>query len=232
MDNTSLTNVITPVLGAIILFVITKFYEKAANIFVEKVLHRPSKRQITYNYLNEKIALLTNNVQDDFNNQSKYKDDVRFIVTRGVDNIVSNHRDIVRDTIVKAFPKDYKASFHLFASAGESLKSEIMKIYLRSAELNGFDHKSPIEWSNLLETISDSVMHKSIKHYDMWFVSDEIPSNIISDALWKNKHMVSEISNDLMNEIREKNSQDNKRAQELLKVRAEIQKLINESTKK
>jgi hypothetical protein len=232
MDSTSLTNVITPVLGVIILFVITKFYEKAANIFVEKVLRRPSQRQITYNYLNEKIALLTNNIQDDFNNQLKYKDDVRFIVTRGVDNIVSNHRDIVRDIIVQSSPKDYKASFHLFASAGESLKSEIMEIYLRSAELNGFDRKSLIEWSNLLETISDSVLHKSVEHYDIWFVSDEIPSNIISDVLWRNKHVFAEISNDLMNAIREKSSYNIERAKKLLQARAEIQKLINESTKK
>ena len=232
MDSTSLTNIITPVLGVILLFVVTKFYEKAANVFVEKVLHRPSPRQISNNYLNQKIVLLVDNIQDDLNAEAKYKEDVRLLVTRGADNLVSNHRDIVRDIKVQSSPKDYKRCFHLFTSAGESLKIEIMKIYLKSAELNGFNHRSQIEWSNLLETISDSVLHKSVEHYDMWFVSDEIPSNIISDVLWQNKHVFSEISNDLMNVIREKSNYNVERAKKLLQARAEIQNSLNESTKK
>jgi hypothetical protein len=232
MDSTSLTNIITPVLGVILLFVVTKFYEKAANVFVEKVLHRPSQRQITHNYLNQKIVSLVDNIQDDLNAEAKYKEDVRLLVTRGADNLVSNHRDIVRDIIVQSSPKDYKRCFHLFTSAGESLKIEIMKIYLKSAELNGFNHKSPIEWSNLLETISDSVLHKSVEHYDIWFVSDEIPSNVISDVLWRNKHVFAEISNDLMNVIREKSNYNVERSKKLLQDREDIQNSLNESTKK
>jgi hypothetical protein len=232
MDSTSLTNIITPVLGVILLFVITKFYEKAVNMFVEKVLHRPSPRQISNNYLNQKIASLVDNIQDDLNAEVKYKEDVRLLVTRGADNLVSNHRDIVRDVIVKASPAHYKRCFHLFTSAGESLKIEIMKIYLKSAELNGFNHRSQIEWSNLLETISDSVLHKSVEHYDIWFVSDEIPSNIISDVLWQNKHVFSEISNDLMNVIREKSNYNAERSKKLLQAREDIQNSLNESTKK
>jgi hypothetical protein len=232
MDSTSLTDIITPVLGVILLFVVTKFYEKAANLFVEKVLHRPSQRQISNNYLNQKIASLVDNIQDDLIAEVKYKEDVRLLVTRGADNLVSNHRDIVRDVIVKASPAHYKRCFHLFTSAGESLKVEIMKIYLKSAELNGFDHKSPVEWFSLLETISDSVLYKSVEHYDMWFVSDEIPSNIISDVLWQNKHVFSEISNDLMNVIREKSNYNAERSKKLLQDREDIQNSLNESTKK
>jgi len=232
MDSTSLTNIITPVLGVIILFVLTKFYEKAANLFVEKVLRRPSKRQITHNYLNQKINSLVNNIEDYANTETKYKEDVRLLVSRGADNLVSSHRDIVRDVIVKSSPNDYKRCFHLFRSAGESLKIEIMKIYLKSADLNGFHYKSQIEWSNLLETISDSALHKSVEHYDIWFVSDEIPSNIISDVLWRNKHVFAEISNDLMNVIREKSSFNTERIKRLLSARAEIQNSLNDSTKK
>jgi hypothetical protein len=232
MDSTSLTSIVTPVLGVILLFVVTKFYEKAANLFVEKVLHRPSQRQISNNYLNQKIASLVGNIQDDLLAEVRYKEDVRLLVTRGADNLVSNHRDIVRDVIVQASPAHYKRCFHLFTSAGESLKSEIMKIYLKSAELNGFNDKSQIEWSNLLETISDSVLHKSVEHYDIWFVSEEIPSNIISDVLWQNKHVFSEISNDLMNVIREKSNYNAERSKKLLQARVELQNSLNESTKK
>jgi hypothetical protein len=75
-------------------------------------------------------------------------------------------------------------------------------------------------------------LHKSVEHYDIWFVSDEIPSNIISDVLWRNKHVFAEISNDLMNVIREKSNYNNERAKKLLQAREDIQNSLNDSTKK
>jgi hypothetical protein len=232
MDNSTLSSIITPVVGVIILFVATKLYERVTDIFVEKVLRKPSQRQITINYLSQKISSLVDNIQDDLISEVKYKEDIRLLVTRGADNLVSNHRDIVRDVIVKASGYNYKTCFHLFTSAGESLKVEIMKIYLKSAELNGFDHKSPVEWFSLLETISDSVLYKSVEHYDIWFVSDEVPSNVISDILWKNKQVFAEISNDLMNVIKERSRENIERIKSNLHARSDLINSMSFSTKK
>lgn len=210
--NDQVIQIITTAVLAGLLILVGKIYQGVQDWFVSTVLKRQTSRQQAFAQNARALTKLLDLHYKSHDLYESYKSDVKVLVSRSVDNIINDQRDLARKAMEKHLCKDGKCvddlslrkTLHDFKSAGESLKVLLTKTYMDSVDTNGFANKSVTEWQNLLNELFNSIDLISHGHYDDWYINDDVPLSLIFKDLANNKSVFYDHNTSLMNRIREK----------------------------
>lgn len=224
MSSTEMQVLITGV-AALMLVIAGKLYQTIQDWFIKTILKQPTRyEQASLNNsrllgklvdLHFAADLITN----------KCREDIKVFVARTVDEFVNLQRDIARSLGKPTVAN--KIAVHDFKCAGESLKVELMRVYLRSVDINGYTSKSASEWGMLVSNLFDTLVSVSNAHYDDWYINPSIPVHDIISALKLRRSDFMELNSTLLNKIRQRDSEAEALLEENMKERSELFEAIS-----
>jgi hypothetical protein len=202
-DTQQFTSLIVTGTGAAAVLVAGVFYQKLQDWFTAKVLKKPTKAQESASNAARAIGTLIDLHYEEHDLKDSYKKNVRLQVNMVVESVINEQREAARE-VECCTEVDLRSAIHDYKCAGESLKVELVKLYMDKVDANGFLTKSPVEWQSYVTSLFEAMVGRSNNHYDNWYTRQDLGLDLIREQLKQRKPKFYEMNNTLMNNIREK----------------------------
>lgn len=202
----SMIEVLTTSIIATALFIVGLFLKKAQD-FITKVIggQTEEEKHIVYSYGKAQELLALNEKKHKL--KAEYIHTVKQHVYRTVDKIISMQRGQAASTINRIWEErcnnfDHRDIIAEYKSAGESLRHELIKVYMTAVDINGFENKGPSEWNALVSDLFYTILHTSTDHYDTWYSAPEASAEIIQNDQSSIRNYILEAHSFLMAKIK------------------------------
>ena len=202
-DTQQFTSLIITGTGAAVVLISGVFYQKVQDWFTIKVLKKPTRAQENATNQARAIGTLIDLHYEEHDLKEAYKKNIRLQVNLVVESIVNEQREAARD-VECCTDVELRQALHDYKCVGESLKVELVKLYMDKVDANGFADKSPVEWQSYVTAMFEAVVSRSNNHYDNWYIRDDVPLDLIREQLRQRRPKFYEFNSTLLNNIRER----------------------------
>ena len=181
-----------------------KIYQLVSDWWLKTILKKPTRKDREMDDLGQRLHKVISLTLEEIDLKRKYFSEIKQLVRRTVESIINEQRETFR-LLEGTIPSvEFKESLHDYKCAGESLKSELIKLYMDAVEINGFLEKSVIEWSAYIDDLYESMVSKSNAWYDDWYIGTKIRLLDVRALLKNNKSDFMGLHSSLLNQIRQR----------------------------